>query len=278
MHPLILQLIFYSFPVLFIQSDQTASPCMEHCSLAGVWVVQTLTSSLDLASSISSSSLFPIDSHLLLIFITIIIPSEGALPGKMASRGVIPMASQQLLNSFTRMLVVMSCSENRPVDFPVVFAKLRSELISLVRQLQQEHRQSLQMCECLVSPSLVQRYPFDDLPDTDLFVIQDVAESILLQKKLICSQNKACKGLSTQSLLPFEPYHLISPSYVCKLFNSDMANQPVPGPLCQEVQKHFHLGIPQMYKELRKKMDKLSIFAGRNPLVIVLIACYRLNC
>ena len=131
------------------------------------------------------------------------------------------------------------------MDFPVVFGKLRSELISLVRQLQQEHCQSLQMCECLVSPSLVQRYPFDDLPDTDLFVIQDVAESILLQKKLICSQNKACKGLSTQSLLPCEPYHLFSPSYVCKLFNSDMANQPVPAPLLQEVQKHFHLEIPQ---------------------------------
>ena len=48
---------------------------------------------------------------------------------------------------------------------------------------------------------------------------------------------------------------------------------------------YYHRGIctvgaidsSQVYEELREEMDKLSIFAGRNPLVIVLIACYRLN-
>ena len=172
----------------------------------------------------------------------------------------------ELIDKNRWVLVAMSCSEDRPVEF----AKLLSELISLVCQLRQERCQSLEVCECLISPSMIQRYPFDDLPDTNLFDIRDVAMSILHQKPLIRSQNKQCKGyLSTQSLLPCEPYHLISPSYVCQLFNSDMADQPVPAPLLQEVRKHFHLlrNTPLVYKELREQMDKLSIFAGRNPLV-----------
>ena len=171
----------------------------------------------------------------------------------------------ELIDKNRWVVVAMSCSEDRPVEF----AKLRSELIGMVHCLQQERCQTLNVCECLISPSLVQKYPFNDLPNNDLFAIQDVARSILCQMPLIRSKHKNCLGhLLTQSL-PFEPYHLISPSYVCQLFNSDMADQPVPAPLLQEVRKHFHLlrNTPLVYKELREQMDKLSIFAGRNPLV-----------
>ena len=136
-------------------------------------------------------------------------------------------------------------------------AKLRSSLISLVHHL-------------LISPSLVQQYPFNDLPDTDLFDIQDIAESILCRKPFISSQSECCIGhLPTQSL-PLEPYHLLSPSSVCELFNHSNTDQPVPTTLLHEITKHFsQLKMkPQMYyKELREHLDKLSQFAGRNPLV-----------
>ena len=171
----------------------------------------------------------------------------------------------ELINKNRWVLVATSCSEDRPVEF----AKLRSELISLVHHLQEERCQSLEVCECLISPSLVQRYPFDDLPDTDLFDIQDVAYSMLCRKPSICSLNKDCIGhLSTESL-PFEPYHLISPSYVCQLFNSDAADQPVPVPLLQVVRTLCNQSKmkPLVYKKLRECLDGLSIFAGRNPLV-----------
>ena len=171
----------------------------------------------------------------------------------------------ELIDKNRWVLVAMSCSKDRPVEF----AKLRSKLISLVCHLQQEHCQSLKVCECLISPSLVQRYPFNDLSDSNLFDIKDVATSILCQKPLVCSQNTSEGDLPTHSLLPIEPYLLINPSYVCRLFNTTMANQPVPAPLSQELQKHFHkVGRnPHTYKELREEMNKLSIFAGRNPLV-----------
>ena len=59
-------------------------------------------------------------------------------------------------------------------------AKLHSALISLVRQLQQEHCSSLEVREFLISPGLVRQYSFDSLPDTALFAIKHVAMSILL--------------------------------------------------------------------------------------------------
>ena len=163
-------------------------------------------------------------------------------------------------------LVAMSCSEDRPVEH----AKLRSELISLVYNLHHKHCPNLEVCECLVSPSMVQQYPFDDLPDTELFDIQDVAMSILLQKPLIPSQSEECIGHLPTHSLPFEPYHLICPHLVCQLFDSSLANEPVPAHLLQAVQKYINQPCKsKVYQELRECMDRLSIFAGRNPLVNV---------
>ena len=178
----------------------------------------------------------------------------------------------ELLDNNRWVLVAMSCSKDRPMEH----AKLRSSLISLVHRLHQEHCPQVEVCECLVSPDLIQRYPLDSLPDSDLFHIQDVAVSILQRKPSILSQDEYCIGhLPTQSL-PLEPYHLLSPSSVCELFNTSNANQPVPATLLCAVQKHFSLQLrekPLVYKELREHLDKLSLFAGSNPLVSCTVAC-----
>ena len=174
----------------------------------------------------------------------------------------------ELIDKNRCVLVAMSSSEDRPVEH----AKLRSKLISMIRHLQQNRCKNLKVLECLISPSLVQQYPLDDLPATDLFDIQDVAVSILCRKPLIPSQNEDCIGhLPTQSL-PLEPYHFISPFSVCQLFKSNMTDQPVPVSLLWEVQKHIRLPERSSHiscKELREQMDKLSIFVGRNPLVSI---------
>ena len=179
----------------------------------------------------------------------------------------------ELLDNNRWVLVAMSCSKERPMEH----AKLRSSLISLVYHLHQEHCPCVEVCECVISPSLVLQYPFDNLPDTDLFDIQDVAESIIHRKPSILSQNQHCIGrLPTQSL-PLEPYHLLSPSSVCELFNTSKADQPVPVTLLCEVQKHFSQQQlrekPLVYKELREHLDRLSLFAGRNPLVSSACGC-----
>ena len=172
----------------------------------------------------------------------------------------------ELLDNNRRVLVAMSCCKDRPMEH----AKLRSSLISLVHCLHQEHCPSVEVYECLISPSRVQQYPFNDLPDTNLFDIQDVAESILCRKPFISSQNENCIGLLPTQSLPLEPYHLLSPSSVCELFNHSNTDQPVPTTLLHEITKHFsQLKMkPQVYyKELREHLDKLSLFTGRDPLV-----------
>ena len=48
-------------------------------------------------------------------------------------------------------------------------------VIRMILDLQQQLCSVVSTCECLISPSLLDRYPFDALPDTDLFVMRDVA-------------------------------------------------------------------------------------------------------
>ena len=173
-------------------------------------------------------------------------------------------------------LVAMSCSEDRPVEH----AKLRSALISLVHRLQQERCSSLEVHEFIVSPNLVQQYPFDSLIDNNLFAIKHLANSILLHKPRISNQSdKFTNHLLTQSL-PLEPYKLISPSDVCDLFDAKMADQPVPAPLLQKVQEKIcQFGrSPQVCRQLREYLDSMSIFAGRNPLVSGTQHCIGLCC
>ena len=170
----------------------------------------------------------------------------------------------ELLDNNRWVLVVMSCDDSTPIEH----AELHSSLIGLVRHLQQQYCPRLNVCEFLISPDLIQRYPLDNLPDSDLFDIHHVARSMLLHKKVVPSYKDGHGFFRVQSL-PFEPYHQLSSSSVCQLLNPVMADQPVPAPLLHEVRKLCrHSKVDSlMYKELREHLDKLSLFVGRNPLV-----------
>ena len=171
----------------------------------------------------------------------------------------------ELLDNNRCVMVAMSYTST------VEYAKLRGSLIVLIRRLLHKHSPAPEVCEFLISPNLVRQYPIDTFPDTDLFDMCDVARSILQRKPVILSHGDGRGHLKTQSL-PFEPYHLLAPSYVSQLFNPNMADQPVPGPLLHEVRQLCHDTSTKMkpqvyYKELREHLDKLSLFSGRNPLV-----------
>ena len=170
----------------------------------------------------------------------------------------------ELLDNNRCVLVAMSYDDTSPVED----AKLRSSLIALVRYLQQQYCPCLNVCEFLISPDLIQRYPVGKLPDSDLFDIHHIARSMLLHKKVVPSYKDSSGRLPLTSL-PFEPYHQLSSSSVCQLLNPDMADKSVPGPLLQEVRQLCRQTKvkPQEFGELREHLDRLSLFAGRNPLV-----------
>ena len=144
-----------------------------------------------------------------------------------------------------------------------------SSVIRMILDLQQQLCSVVSTCECLISHSLLNRYPFDALPDTDLFVMRDVARSMLLQCDIVLDQKEGQNELVTKDALSCEPYYLLQPSSVCQLFNQSMASQPVPDPLLQEVLRYCQQPQqkPRDHKELRECVNKHSIFAGRNPLV-----------
>ena len=167
----------------------------------------------------------------------------------------------ELLDNNRCVMVAMSYTST------VEYAKLRGSLIALIRRLLHKHSPAPEVCEFLISPDLVCQYPIDTFPDTDLFDMCDVARSILQRKPVVLSHGDGRGHLETQSL-PFEPYHLLAPSYVSQLFNPNMADQPVPGPLLQEVMEFSrHLKGSLKVSELREHLDKLSLFTGSNPLV-----------
>ena len=144
-----------------------------------------------------------------------------------------------------------------------------SSVIRMILDLQQQLCSVVSTCECLISPSLLDLYPFDALPDTDLFDLPTVARSMLLRHKILLDRKEACNKLSTDKALSCEPYYLLQSSSVCQLFKQSIASQPVPDSLLQEVLKFCRLPQqkPRDHKELREYVNKHSIFAGRNPLV-----------
>ena len=148
-------------------------------------------------------------------------------------------------------------------------AETCSSVIRMILDLQQQLCSVVSTCECLVSPSLLDRYPFDALPDTDLFVLRDVARAMLLHHKVLLDRKEGKNKLPTDEALSCEPYYLWKPSSVCQLFNQSMSSQPVPDPLLQEVLRYCQQPQqkPRDNKELRECVNKHSIFAGRNPLV-----------
>ena len=148
-------------------------------------------------------------------------------------------------------------------------AETCSSVIRMILDLQHQLCSAVvTTCECLISLSLLDRYPFDALPDTDLFDLPTVARSMLLHWKLLLDRNEGKNEFSTDEALSCEPYYLLQPSSVCQLFNQNMASQPVPDPLLQEVLRYCQPHQkPRNNKELRECVNKHSIFAGRNPLV-----------
>ena len=148
-------------------------------------------------------------------------------------------------------------------------AQVCSSVIRMILDLQHQLCSAVRICECLISPSLLDHYPFDALPDTDLFTMRDVAKSMLLQYDLVLDRKEGQNELVTKDALSCEPYYLLQPSSVCQLFNQSMASQPVPDPLLQEVLRYYQLPHQKLQdnSELKEWVNKHSIFAGRNPLV-----------
>ena len=166
--------------------------------------------------------------------------------------------------------VAVTMNHDKEMCTQVEYGKHRSAVIRLVLDLQKELVPDLDTVECLISPSLLQQnMPLDHLPESDLFVISDVAKSMLTCKPNILNYKDGTTKLATKQALLFEPYHLLSPLSVCELMDDSKSNQSVSSVILNEVRERCQMPQlePQSYSSLRKHLDNISLFAGRNPLV-----------
>ena len=162
---------------------------------------------------------------------------------------------------------------------PVEFSRHRSAVIRLVLDLQQELAPDLDTFECLISPSLLQQWPMKSLPETNLFSVRSVASCVLLRDPYILSSD-GNNQLATSDALLFEPYHLLSPSSVCELMDSGKNDQLVSPALLSEVKECCQQPQlePLSYLSLREHLNKMSIYAGRNPLVSIITTTCSIYC
>ena len=168
--------------------------------------------------------------------------------------------------------VVVTMSHDKIMCTPVEYSKHCSAVIRLVLNLQKELVPEFDTVECLISPTshlLQQCMPLNHLPESDLFVISDVAKSMLTCKSNILNYKDGSTTLPTKKALFFEPYHLLSLSSVCELMDSSKCNQLVSSVLLNEVKERCQMPHleSQSHLSLRKHLDNISLFAGRNPLV-----------
>ena len=162
-------------------------------------------------------------------------------------------------------------SETRQLEY----LEHRSSVIKLVLDLLLELGPHLNTCEYLVDQPLLKRWSNEDLcvSTGNLLPIENVCRSMFIHKPYILTDTGAYSDLSTKQVLEFEPYYRLSPSSVCELMDSIKtdADKPVSPVLLHEMRTCFEPASLQLttynYLSLRECLDRMSLFAGRNPIV-----------
>ena len=164
--------------------------------LAGVWGAATLT----IFSAIVYFTFFSFDfpSHFLWpanIFHPpplCMVLSANARCGKMVLiwNSVSGVSTIVEIVDRNRWVIVLVSEKSREA------AEICSSVIRMILDLQQQLCSVVSTCECLISPSLLDRaIPVDALPDTDLFVMRDVARSMLLHHKVLLDRKEGMNTL-----------------------------------------------------------------------------------
>ena len=107
----------------------------------------------------------------------------------------------------------------------------------MILNLQQQLCSVVSACECLISPSLLDRYPFDALPNTDLFVKRDAKLGpCFFSMILVLDRKEGQNEFVLKDALSCEPYYHLQPSSVCQLLSTKARLTSLfQIPSCQEV-------------------------------------------
>ena len=154
-------------------------------------------------------------------------------------------------------------------EFPSKSLELCSSLITKILTMKKELCPSVDVIEYLISPSHLSLLFEKTLSQLTVFEMKDVARCILCRNRFVLDV-KGKDRISAAALISTDPYLILRPTTVQELFDSNKLTELVPAGLLEEVQHHIQeIFVPEnsTYESLQKQLNKMSIFAGRNPLV-----------
>ena len=168
-----------------------------------------------------------------------------------------------------RVSVIVSCDESNITEH----VKLRSSLIAKILAILGEFCPQVELEEYVIPSCEVMQLLDHDLAEMNVFPMRDVARSILRRKELVPSAADMKKKEPLSSLLSSDPYQLLHPRTVQLLFDKDKSSQLASESILRavggQVRGMGFLSLPAKptHQDLQDQLNKLSIFAGRNPLV-----------
>ena len=128
---------------------------------------------------------------------------------------------------------------------------------------------TLEFSEYLVSPSQLTLIFHKNLDQLTVFDMKSIARCALLRTEFVQDVSQKEK-ISPSTLLLADPYLVLHPTSVQLLFDIEKSTDLVPSSLLKEVRHHFSdipVSANTSYQSLQNQLNKLSIFAGRNPMV-----------
>ena len=182
--------------------------------------------------------------------------------------------------------------------------KQRSQVLKTILDCVQEFCPRISTVESLLNISTALEYPLPHLSDQSLCKIQDLAEAWLSNCDSTCVVLSASGNcLPVESFISFEPYSEIEVATLMELWDENNAEKVIPdvflSRLVEKISKNLKWLVrifnesahipssrdsliqeivmwrdntkhsPMTYKQLRKKLDEHSIFAGRNNIMLV---------
>ena len=198
--------------------------------------------------------------------------------------------------------VLLRCLKGREIEC----IHLRSAIIHKALCATQEFCSKVSTSEYFIHPDAI-KYPLKPTPELNLYDISQIINAIAAGDPCVIGKDKL--PLDLERLLYFEPY--LSVTIIQKLFDEEKASCGVDDELMHQMGKCFHTKLDSFvrmfdklklpvstvmgeaphssaqaivrllqlwhlcsqgtYQYLRSELDRFSIFAGRNPLVGILI-------
>ena len=195
----------------------------------------------------------------------------------------------EVIGQNKRVMVIMRCYTQAKLQ--CVYH--RTEVVHMVIKTKEDFCNKVDTLEYLLPPSELKQFP-EQMRNLTLFDIQTVARAVVDQSAFV-SDHTGEKLIEIDNLLFFESYANLDTHILREVFKKGSTQKEIPARQQSDIAKKLHskfecldqaVDVPNdlleilqesigyncrrvNYEQLGQRLDKYSIFCGRNPLVLV---------